>query len=394
MSKVYLIDAVRTPVGSFGGALRNVSAEDMATLVIKALLERNAVPANAIDSVIMGQTRQNSQANNLARVASLKATVSMTASAYTINMLCGSGMKAIALGAAEIMLGNAEIVVAGGTENMSQTPYYLRGARFGEGTVELIDANIEGGLGAVPRSIYGNSLSMGVTAENVARRFAISREDQDQFAYDSQVKCGRAILADKFRDEIVPVEIETKRGKNLVASDEFPRPETTLEKLAALRPAFAKDGSVTAGNSCGRNDGASALLLLSEAMVKKLRLSPLARLVACCDTGVDPEIMGIGPIPAVRKLLVRAGIAMDQIDLFELNEAFSSQALACIRELGLDSQKVNPLGGAIALGHPLGCTGARLVTTLVHQLKHNGRYGIATQCIGGGQGIASLWEKA
>jgi acetyl-CoA C-acetyltransferase len=393
MKKAVLIDAVRTPIGKFGGSLRNVNAEDLSALTIKAILRRTGIPSSLVNTVAMGQVRMSSQANNLARVALLKAEVSVDANAYTINMLCGSGMKAIICGASEIMLGQSEAVIAGGAENMSQTPFYIRNARFGDKSPEFVDANVEGGLGAVPREIYGNELGMGITAENVARAYDISREDQDQFAYESQIKYSKALAEGKFRDELVPVEVTEKKKTFVVEQDEFPRPDTTLESLAKLRPVFRKDGSVTAGNSCGINDGASSVFLLSEEKAHEFDAKPVAKLIGWGEHGVDPLYMGIGPISATKKALKHAGIDIADLGLVELNEAFASQSLACIRELGLDKAKTNVNGGAIALGHPLGCTGARIVTTLVHEMKRRGvRYGLATQCIGGGQGIATVWE--
>jgi acetyl-CoA C-acetyltransferase len=348
-----------------------------------------------VDTVIIGQVRMSSQANNLARVALLKTKIPMTANAYTLNMLCGSGMKAIICGAMEILLGQSETVIAGGVENMSQTPFYIRNARFGDKTPEFVDANVEGGLGAVPREIYGASLHMGVTAENVARFYNISREDQDNFAFNSQMKYAEALAEGKFKNEIAPVEIVERKKTVLFDKDEFPRPETTLEGLSNLRPIFDKQGSVTAGNACGVNDGAAAVLLMSEEKAKETGSLPMSRLIGWGEYGVDPLYMGIGPVEATKKALKYAGIGIDDIGLVELNEAFASQSLACIRELGVNIKKVNVNGGAIALGHPLGCTGARIVTTLTHEMVRGGvRYGLATQCIGGGQGIATVWEIA
>lgn len=395
MKNVMLIDAVRTPIGKFGGAIRNVNAEDLAALTIREVISRTKVPTEAIDTVVVGQNRMTSQANNLARIASLKTDVPISANAYTINLLCASGMKSVICGAMEIMLDQSEVVIAGGTENMSQTPFYIRNARFGDKSPEFVDANIEGGIGAVPMDIYGKELGMGITAENVAKQYHISREDQDQFAYESQMKYAKALADNRFKEEIVPVEIVNRKETVLFSVDEFPRVNTTLESLAKLKPAFDKNGTVTAGNSCGRNDGAAATLLMSEEAARQHGMKPLARLVAWGEAGVDPLIMGIGPIDATRKALQKAGLTMADIDLIELNEAFASQSLACIRELGMDGAKVNVNGGGIALGHPLGCTGTRLITTLVHEMvKRQARYGLATQCIGGGQGIATIWELA
>lgn len=393
MRKVVIIEALRTPIGKFGGSLRNVSAEDLAAIVIEEIFKKSGVEKKMVDCVILGQTRQSTKANNLAKVVALKTKLPETTKGYTVNMLCGSGMKALHLAAMEIMSGSSDVILAGGTENMSETPYYIRNARFGEGKVELIDANLEGGTGAVPIDIYGKDLGMGITAENVAEKYRLTRTEQDTFALNSQNKCNEALKKKKFDREIVSVEIKSSKGTILVDQDEFPRPETTMESLTKLRPAFKKDGTVTAGNSCGRNDAACVILMMEEQKALELGLKPLARFVGCEEVGVPPEIMGVGPIPATRKLLEKTRIKMDDIGLIELNEAFASQAIACINELGMNDSLVNVNGGAIALGHPLGCTGARIVTSLVHEMKRrNVTYGLATQCIGGGQGIASLWQ--
>jgi acetyl-CoA C-acetyltransferase len=393
MRDVVLVGSVRTAIGKFGGYLRNIKAEDLAAITIREVINRCKISPEEIDTVIMGQTRQSTRANNLARVAILKTDIPYTAKAYTINMLCGSGMRAIISGAMEIILNQSEVVLAGGTENMSESPYYIRNARFGDKTPDFIDSNIEGGLGAVPMDIYGDKLSMGITAENVAKRYHITREEQDLFAYNSQMKYAKALEKDVFSEEIVPVEIKTKKETILFDKDEFPRIDTTLEKLAKLKPVFDAGGTVTAGNSCGRNDGAASVVLMSGAKAEEYGIKPIARLVAWGEAGVEAEYMGIGPVNATRNALKQTSLSIDDIDVIELNEAFASQSIACINELGLDINKVNPNGGAIALGHPLGCTGARLVTTLVHEMdRKKARYGLATQCIGGGQGIATIWE--
>jgi acetyl-CoA C-acetyltransferase len=390
---IVIVSAVRTPIGRYGGGLKELNSGHLASHAIKEAIKRANIGANQVDEVILGEVRQSTESSNVARVAALRAGVSETTPAFTINRLCASGMQAIASGVQQIQSGQAEIVVAGGTESMSCSPIYLRGSRFGGDRTHLVDSNTE--AGQQPKEIYGDNLGMGITAENVAEKYQISREDQDAFAIESQRRAGIAIEEGKFKDEIVPVEIPGKKGSTLIDTDEHPRPDTTLEKLAKLKPVFRKDGTVTAGNACGRNDGASALVLMSESNAKEQNLTPLARIVDWAAVGVSPEIMGIGPVPAVKKLLERTGKTIEEIDLFELNEAFASQALAVIRELGLDQEKVNVNGGAIALGHPVGSTGARIVTTLLYELiRRKQRYGIATLCVGGGQGMAILIENA
>ncbi|SFJ55051.1 thiolase family protein [Thermoflavimicrobium dichotomicum] len=393
MSEVVIVSATRTAIGKYGGTLASVNPEDLAETVIQSVLKRADISPELVDAVILGHVRSTSRANNIARVATLKAKLPISAHAYTVNMLCGSGMQAIHLGMNEIRLGEADIVIAGGTENMSQSIFYLRNVQSPGHTPELVDANVEGGPGSQPIEIYGR-ISMGQTAENVAEKYGISREDQDRFAYESQMKAKEALETGRFKDEITPVAVQTKKERITFEIDEFPRPNTTLEKLASLPPVFKENGTVTAGNSCGRNDGAAAVLLMSLEKAKELGIKPLARIVAFAAAGVEPAYMGIGPVPATQKVLERSGLSLDDIDLIELNEAFASQSLACIRELNLDLKKVNVNGGAIALGHPLGCTGTRLVVTLLHEMRRRGsRYGLATQCIGGGQGVAMIIEN-
>lgn len=392
METIVIASAVRTPIGRYGGALKDVEASFLASYAIKEALNRAGVPAEQVDEVILGEVRQTTLASNVARVAALRAGIPETAPAFSINRLCASGMQAIASAVQQIQSGQAEIVVAGGTENMSQAPIYLRGSRFGGDAAHLIDSNKENGQ--QPKETFGEHLGMGITAENVAEKYQISREDQDAFALESQKKAEKANRNQLFQDEIVPIDVPHKKGSTLFNTDEHPRPETTYEKLSQLKPAFRKSGTVTAGNACGRNDGAAALVLMTESKAKELNIKPIARVADWAAAGVSPEIMGIGPVPAVRKLLERTNnISIGDIDVFELNEAFASQALAVIRELELDRKKVNVNGGAIALGHPLGATGARIVTTLVHEMKRRDhRLGVATLCVGGGQGMAMMIE--
>jgi acetyl-CoA C-acetyltransferase len=391
METIVIASAVRTPIGRYGGALKDVEASFLASYAIKEVLNRAGVPAEQVDEVILGEVRQTTLASNVARVAALRAGIPETAPAFSINRLCASGMQAIASAVQQIQSGQAEIVVAGGTENMSQAPIYLRGSRFGGDAAHLVDSNSENGQ--QPKETFGEHLGMGITAENVAEKYQISREDQDAFALESQKRAEKANQNQLFRDEIVPIDVPHKKGSTLFNTDEHPRPETTYEKLSQLKPAFRKSGTVTAGNACGRNDGAAALVLMTESKAKELNIMPIARVVDWAAAGVSPEIMGIGPVPAVRKLLERTNKSIGDIDVFELNEAFASQALAVIRELELDMEKVNINGGAIALGHPLGATGARIVTTLVHEMKRSDRrLGVATLCVGGGQGMAMMIE--
>ncbi|WP_251551892.1 thiolase family protein [Neobacillus muris] len=389
---IVIVSAVRTPVGRYGGALKTLNSGDLASIAIKEAVKRAGILADQVDEVILGEVRQSTESSNVARVAALRAGVPQAVPAFTINRLCASGMQAVASAAQQIAFGQAEIVVAGGTESMSNAPIYLRNSRFGGDNPKLVDSNTE--AGQQPKEIYGSDLGMGITAENVAERFSVTREDQDAYSLMSQQRAAAAIRDGKFKEEIIPVEIKGKKTSFIVMEDEHPRPETTLEGLSKLKPAFKANGTVTAGNACGRNDGACALVLTSSSHAEKLGLKPLARIVDWTAVGVSPEIMGIGPVPAVKKLLERTKMAIDDIDLFELNEAFASQALAVIRELDLDIEKVNVNGGAIALGHPLGATGAKILTTLLHELwRSSKRLGIATLCVGGGQGMAIMVEK-
>lgn len=364
----------------------------MAALVIREALCLAGVTPGLVDEVIMGEVRQSSESSNVARVAALRAGVPEDVPAYTVNRLCASSIQSLYDGYLLISAGEASVVVAGGVENMSRAPYYIRNGRWGDGPLQMVDSNLE--PGAQPREIYGNDLVMGMTAENVAEQFNIARRDQDEFALRSHRLACRAIAEGKFKDEILPVEVKTKKQTVVFDVDEHPRADTTLEALAALKPAFKAGGTVTAGNSCGRNDGAAALVLASGGAVRELDLKPLARFTGFAVAGVSPRIMGIGPVPAVRKLLKKMGLQLADIDLIELNEAFAAQALAVIRELGLDLERTNVNGGGIALGHPLGATGSRLVVSLIYEMQRRGAArGLATLCVGGGQGMAVAVER-
>ncbi|MEH7495195.1 thiolase family protein [Neobacillus niacini] len=392
MKDIVIVSAVRTPVGRYGGVLKSLNSGQLASIVIKEAINRAGIAASQVDEVILGEVRQTTESSNVARVAALRAGVPETSPAFTVNRLCASGMQAVASAAQQIGFGHANIVVAGGTESMSNAPIYLRNSRFGGDNPKLVDSNTE--VGQQPTEQYGYHLSMGITAEIVAKRYSITREEQDVYALESQHRAATAIESNRFYEEIIPVEVKTKKGTILVTLDEHPRPETTIETLAKLKPAFKENGTVTAGNACGRNDGAAAMVLTSDKYAMSLGLKPIARIVDWAVTGVSPEVMGIGPVPAVKKLLERTNLSLEDIDLFELNEAFASQAVAVIRELNLDKAKVNVNGGAIALGHPLGATGAKIMTTLVYELiRRQQKRGIATLCVGGGQGMAIMVER-
>ncbi|RNA66231.1 thiolase family protein [Alteribacter keqinensis] len=387
---IVIVSAVRTAIGKYGGSLRNVDSGFLASVVIGEALKRSSLPADLVDEVIMGEVRQTTKSSNVARVAALRAGIPEETPSYTINRLCASSMQAIVSGAQQIMTGCGDVIVAGGTENMSDSPHYLRGARFG-GAPTLVDPNTENGQ--QPMEVFGDRLGMGQTAENVAEQYRISREDQDAFAVHSQEKVKRAQETGVFDQEIVPIEVRERKEIKSFATDEHPRPSTTLTKLEKLKPAFREGGSVTAGNACGRNDGASAVILMKRSKAEAIGMEPLAKITAWSVAGVSPKVMGIGPVPAVQKLLQSTGERLEDIGRIELNEAFASQALAVIRELDLPAERVNVNGGAIALGHPLGATGARIVTTLVHELIRSGeKKGIATLCVGGGQGMAMMVE--
>ena len=393
MEDVYIASGVRTAIGRYGGALKSVPAHVLASTVMKEAVRRAGIDAERIDEVILGEVRQSTEASNLARCALLGAGFPEHIPGYTVNRLCASAMQAVYSGCQEIWLGEADCIVAGGTENMSRAPVYIRNGRWGDGPMTLVDSNIEAGTTAQPVSVYGTGLSMPKTAENVAERFGISREEQDRFSVESQRRAAAAMEAGYFREEIVPVEVREKKNSFIFDPDESPKPATTMEILNKLKPIVKPDGTVTAGNSCGLNDGAACLVLMSGRMVKKTGVKPIARIAGITRAALDPTIMGYGPVIAAGKLFEKLGMTAAQMDLTELNEAFASQAVACIRDLKLDPAKVNINGGAIALGHPLGCTGARLLVTLIHNLKRTGgRYGLATLCIGGGQSMAAAVE--
>lgn len=394
MENVYIMGAVRTAIGKYGGSLKSVPAHQLGALVVREALNRSGVADDLVDEVILGEVRQSTEASNIARCVALEAGLPETVPGFTVNRLCASAMQATLCGCQEIWCGQADTIVAGGTENMSRAPIYLRGSRWGGNKNTLVDSNIEAGSTAAPASIYGTGLSMTRTAENVAERFNISREEQDAFAVESQRRAAAAIAAGYFKEEIVPVEVKEKKNTFIFDTDEFPRPSTSMEVLSKLKPIVKADGTVTAGNSCGLNDGAAALVLMSEKKVQETGLVPMARIIDITTAALDPAIMGYGPYYATNKILGRAGMTLEQIDLIELNEAFASQSVACVRDLGLDPSKVNINGGAIALGHPLGCTGVRLIVTLLHNLKRTGgKIGLATLCIGGGQAMAALIER-
>jgi acetyl-CoA C-acetyltransferase len=394
MRSVVIVDGVRTAIGRMGGALKDVQVEFLAAKVMQEVVKRTGLEGEAIDQVILGHVKQSSDNPNVARLAALRAGLPIEVPGYTIHRQCGSGLQAINSAAQEIMCGLADIVLAGGAESMSTAPYYLRKARYGyeAGNAELVDPNTESQPRAQPIEVYGH-LTMGLTAENLAVQYEISREEQDEFALASQEKAHAAMLAGRFESEIVPFELKKKQETTLFLKDEHPR-LTSLEKLAELKPVFQEGGTVTAGNASGRNDGASALVVMAEDEAIRRGLKPRMRIIAQASAGVSPEIMGIGPAPSTRKALKQAGLTLDDIDLIELNEAFAAQALACVKELGIDQRKLNVNGGAIALGHPLGGTGAILVTKLMNELERRGnRYGLVTLCIGGGQGTTTIFEN-
>lgn len=387
-----IVSAVRTAIGTYGGGLKDVSAVNLAAVVIGEALKRASVDPAAVDEVIIGNILQAGLGQNPARQAAMKAGVPCEVPAFTVNKVCGSGMKAVALAAQAVMAGEAEIVVAGGTESMSQAPHLVRGARFGVGMghAQFVDSMINDGLWCALTDVH-----MGITAENLAEKYGISREEQDAFAAASQQKAQAAIESGRFADEIVPVVIPQKKGDPVVFQrDEHPRFGTTVETLAKLRPAFKKDGTVTAGNASGINDGAAAVVVTTPEKAAELGVTPLARIRSYASAGVDPSIMGIAPAPATRKALAKAGLSLDDIGLIEANEAFAAQSLAVAKELGWDPAKVNVNGGAIALGHPIGASGTRILVTLLHEMaKRDVRLGLATLCIGGGQGMAMVVER-
>ncbi|HLW60880.1 MAG TPA: acetyl-CoA C-acyltransferase [bacterium] len=397
MRDVVIVDGIRTAIGRYAGALREVRPDDLAAQVVQAIVQRNTVDPLVIEDVVMGCANQAGEDNrNVARMAVLLAGLPPEVPGQTVNRLCGSGMQAVHAAAQAIAYGNGDVYIAGGVESMTRAPYVMGSPEVGfpRGPMVLHDTTI-GWRFANPRFADVYPLySMGETAENVADRYGISRQEQDAYAFESQRRTAAAQGAGRFADEIVPVTIKRPRGEPVVVDrDEHPRPETTAERLAALRPAFRQGGTVTAGNSSGINDGAAALLVTSAEWAEREGRRPIARIVATAVAGVDPSYMGIGPVPATRKALDRAGRRIDEMDVVELNEAFAVQVLACVRDLGIDRARLNPNGGAIALGHPIGASGARILVTLLHEMRRReGRWGLATMCIGVGQGIATIVE--
>ena len=389
MQDAVIVGALRTPVGTFGGQFKDVPATELGAHAIRAVLERTGVSGEDIDEVVLGCVLQAGLGQNPARQAAFGAEIPKEVPSTTINMLCGSGLKSVALATQMIRAGDADIVMAGGMENMTRAPYLMPAARFGArmGTTELIDSMLTDGL-----TDAFNDIHMGVTAENLADQYGISRQQQDEFAAASHQKAERAIQHGTFKDEIIPIEVPAKKETRVVETDEHPRPGTTAETLAKLRAAFRKqDGTVTAGNASGINDGAAAILVMSASQAEERGLESYGTVESYASVGVEPKIMGIGPVPAVRKALAKAGLELKDVDLFELNEAFAAQSLAVIKELGLEPTQINRHGGAIALGHPIGASGGRILVTLLHEMKRSNIHrGLATLCVGGGQGQAAV----
>jgi acetyl-CoA C-acetyltransferase len=391
MEEIYIVGAARTPIGKFGGSLAKTPASELGALVIRKVLERAGVAPEQVSEVIMGQVLTAAVGQNPARQAAIKAGLPEMIPSMTINKVCGSGLKAAMLGAQSIAHGDADIVVAGGQESMSLSPHALAGSRegFRMGDAKMVDTMIIDGLW----DVY-NQYHMGVTAENVAKEYAVTREEQDEFAVASQNKTESAQKAGRFKDEIIAVEIASRKGPVLFADDEYPRHGATLEAMKSLKPAFDKNGTVTAGNASGINDGAAAVVLASAKKTRELGLKPIARIKAFASAGVDPKYMGMGPVPASKRTLARAGWEPKDLDLLEINEAFASQAIAVNRQMGWDTKKVNVNGGAIALGHPIGASGCRILVTLLHEMqKRDARRGLASLCIGGGMGVALAVER-
>lgn len=391
MNKVAIVSAYRSAIGSFGGSLKDIPLADLGAQVLKQALEKTNIPAESIDEVIFGNVLSAGHGQNIARQIAVKAGLPQETSAYAVNKVCGSGLKSVLLAAQSIMLGDNDIVVAGGIEIMSQAPYLSKASRFGAkfGHLELQDSMLTDGLTDAFEGYH-----MGITAENVAERYQVTREEQDAFAFSSQEKAATAIAQGKFVDEIVPISLQTRKGDVIFDTDEYPR-LTPLEKLATLRPAFKKDGTVTAANASGINDGCAVLILMSEDKAKELKVQPLAFIEAYATSGLDPAYMGLGPISASQKALQKIGKTVEDIDLFEINEAFAAQSIPVIKELDIPADKVNVNGGAIALGHPIGASGSRILVTLIHELqKRDGNLGLCSLCIGGGQGISLIISKA
>ncbi len=392
MREVVIVSAVRTPIGTFGGSLKDVSAADLGALVIKEAINRAGIKGELVEEVIMGNVIQAGLGQNIARQATIKAGLPVEVPAMTVNKVCGSGLRTVSLAAQIIKAGDADVIIAGGTENMSQAPYLLKTARWGQrmGDGKMVDSMINDALWDA-----FNNYHMGVTAENIAKEWNLTREEQDEFALNSQLKAEAAIKAGKFKDEIVPVVIPQRKGEPKVFdTDEFPRLGSTIEGLAKLKAAFVKDGTVTAGNASGINDGAAAFVVMSAEKAEELGLTPLAKIVSYGQKGLDPSIMGYGPFHATKKALEVANLNIEDLDLIEANEAFAAQSLAVAKDLNFDMSKVNVNGGAIALGHPVGASGARFLVTLIHEMqKRDAKKGLATLCIGGGMGTALIVER-
>ncbi len=392
MREVVIVSAVRTPIGAYGGSLKDISAVQLGTIVAKEALKRANVEATIVDEVIFGNVLQAGLGQNVARQVAVHAGIPVEVPSFTVNKVCGSGLKSVALAAQAIMAGEADVILAGGTENMSQAPYLLKSARWGQrmGDGVIEDYMVNDGLWDV-----FNDTHMGVTAENIAEKYSFTREEQDNVALMSQNRAEEAIKNGKFKDEIVAVEVPQRRKDPLVVdTDEFPRFGSTIEALGKLRPAFKSDGTVTAGNASGINDGAASFIIMSKEKAEELGLTPLATIASYASAGVDPSVMGTGPIPATKKALAKIDMTVDDLDLVEANEAFAAQALSVIKELNLDVEKTNVNGGAIALGHPIGASGARTLVTLLYEMKkRNAKNGLTTLCIGGGQGIAMIVKR-
>lgn len=392
MEEVVIVSAVRTPIGSLGGVFKDTSAIQLGTVAATEALDRSDLQPEEVDSVVFGNVLQAGLGQNPARQISIHSGIPNTVPAMTVNEVCGSGLKAVILASQAIQVGDAKVVLAGGTENMSQAPYLLKNQRFGSklGDINAVDSLVHDGL-----TDAFNQQHMGITAENVAERYHVSREEQDEFALNSQIKASTAQVNGLFKDEIIPMPIQMKRQTQVISEDEYIRKETTLEKLQKLRPAFKKDGSVTAGNASGINDGAAAVLLMAKSEAEKRNIPYLATIKGYSEVGTDPEIMGYAPYTAVQKVFEKANFTKEDIDLYEFNEAFASQSIAIIRDLELPNEKVNIHGGAIALGHPIGASGSRILVTLLNALKQNNKKrGLASLCVGGGIGIAMIIERA
>lgn len=390
MKEVVIVSAVRTPVASFNGALTPFSAADIGAIAIKEAVARAGIKPETIDEVIFGNVLQASQGQNPARQAAIKAGLPESVPAWTLNKVCGSGLKTVNIAAQSIMCGDADIIVAGGMESMTNAPFALEKARWGYrmGNDKIVDVMIKDGLWCA-----FNDYHMGITAENVAAQYNVSREDQDQFAFESQSKANAAIANGSFKDEIVPVTVKSKKGEKIFDTDEYPKANVTLEGIKSLKPAFKKDGTVTAANASGINDGAAAFVIMSADKAKELGLKPMAKIAGYSEAGIDPSIMGVAPITAVKKAFAKTGFTAADIDLVEANEAFAAQAIAVCRELGFPKEKVNVNGGAIAIGHPIGASGARILVTLLYAMKKRGdKRGLATLCIGGGQSVVTIVE--